>query len=153
MHLLDWNHTVSLTFLNAKIPSASTEELVLCHSCCVLSRLHCNRHSFLLNPNFSSIGRIENYSCSICSFPTFHLLLFCQQQTLSSAHCLATTFLYTVSGPGHIRPASGPHFRRRDQVTTPTHLLPKAKIHRSPFRKLVVIYKLAYSVFSISNVN
>ena len=58
-----------------------TEELVLPrHTRCVLSRLCCNGHNFLLSSYFSRIGRIENPSCSASGHPsqdTSHLILYC----------------------------------------------------------------------------
>ena len=60
-----WRHTVSLKFFDTRVPSISTEELVLLrHARCVLSRLRCKGHSLLLSSYLSSIGRIENPSCS-----------------------------------------------------------------------------------------
>ena len=63
----DWRRTVSSKFFDTQVPSISTKELELpCHACCVLSRLCCNEHSFLLGSYLSRIGRIENPSCNIC---------------------------------------------------------------------------------------
>ena len=77
----DWRHTVSLKYFDTKVPSISTEELVLpCHACCVLSRLCCNGHSLLLGSYLSRIGRIENPSCSThghLSQDICHLILHC----------------------------------------------------------------------------
>ena len=77
----DWRHTVSSKFFDTQVPSISTEELVLPrHACCVLFRLHFNRHSLLFCSYFSRIGRIENPSCNICghsSQDTSHLILHC----------------------------------------------------------------------------
>ena len=77
----DWRRTVSSKFLDTQVPSISTEELVLpCHARCVLSRLCCNGHSFLLGCYLSRIGRIENPSCSAWghqSQDTSHLILHC----------------------------------------------------------------------------
>ena len=50
------------------------------HARCVLSRLGCNGHSFLLSSYLSRIGRIENPSCSACrhsSQDIAHLILHC----------------------------------------------------------------------------
>ena len=62
----DWRRTVSSKFFDVQVPSISTEELVLPrHPRCVLSRLRCNGHSFLLGSYLSRIGRTENPSCSV----------------------------------------------------------------------------------------
>ena len=62
---LDWRRTVSSKLFDTQVSSISTEELVLPrHARCVLSRLRCNGHSFLLGSYLSRIGRIENRSCS-----------------------------------------------------------------------------------------
>ena len=70
-----------LNSLTHKVPSISTEELVLPrHARCVLSRLRCNEHSLLVGSYLSRIGRIENPSCSACghsSQDTSHLILYC----------------------------------------------------------------------------
>ena len=75
---LDWRRTASLKFFDTQVPSISTEELVLPHHArCVLSRLHCNRHS-LVGSYLSRIGRIENPSHSACghlSQDISHLIL------------------------------------------------------------------------------
>ena len=80
-YLSDWRRTVSSKFFDTQVPSISTEELVLPrHARCVLSRLRCNGHSLLLGSYLSTIGRIENPSCSACghsSQDTFHLILHC----------------------------------------------------------------------------
>ena len=77
----NWRHTVSSKFFHAQVPSISTEELVLPrHARCVLSRLRCNGHSFLLGSYLSRIGRIENSSCNACGHPSqdiSHLILHC----------------------------------------------------------------------------
>ena len=77
----DWKRTVSSKFFHTQFSSISTEELVLPrHPRCVLSRLRCNGHSFLLGSYLSRIGRIENPSCSACGHPfrnTSHLILHC----------------------------------------------------------------------------
>ena len=77
----DWRRTVSSKYLDTQVPSISTEELVLPrHARCVLSRLRCNGHSLLLGSYLSTIGRIENSSCSACGHSSqdiFHLILHC----------------------------------------------------------------------------
>ena len=77
----DWRHTVSSKFFDTQISSISTEELLLpCHARCVLSHLHCNKNSLFLDSYLSSIGRIENPSCSACGHSpqdTSHLILHC----------------------------------------------------------------------------
>ena len=77
----DWRHTVSSKFFDQQIPSISTDELVLpSHARCVLSRLRCNGHSFLLSSHLSRIGRTENSSCSVCGHSSqdiSHLILHC----------------------------------------------------------------------------
>ena len=77
----DWRCTVSLKFFDTQVLSIFTEELVLPdHARCVLSRLRCNGHSLLLSSCLSTIGRIENSSCSACrhsSQDTSHLILHC----------------------------------------------------------------------------
>ena len=77
----DWRRTVSSKYFDTQAPSICTEELVLPrHARCVLSRLRCNGHSFLLDSYLSRIGRIENPSCSACghsSQDTSHLILHC----------------------------------------------------------------------------
>ena len=66
---------------DTQVSSISTEELVLPrHARCVLSRLRCNGHSFLLGSYLSRIGRIENPFCSACgrsSKDISHLILHC----------------------------------------------------------------------------
>ena len=73
--------TVSSKFFDTQIPSVSTEKLVLSrYARCVLFRLRCNGHSFLLSFYLFRIGRIENPSCSACensSQDTSHLILHC----------------------------------------------------------------------------
>ena len=85
---LDWMHTVSSKFFDTQVPSISTKEHVLCHhTCCVLSCLCCNEHSFLLSSYLSRIGRIRNPSRNTCrhsSQDSSHLIL----------HCLAMDFLH-----------------------------------------------------------
>ena len=77
----DWRRTVSSKCFDTLVPLISTEELVLPrHAGCVLSRLRCNGHSFLLGSYLCRIGRIENPSCSACghsSQDTSHLILYC----------------------------------------------------------------------------
>ena len=76
-----WRRTVSSKFFDTQVHLISTEELVLPrHARCVLSRLRCNGHSFLLSYYLFRIGRIENPSCSACghsSQNTSHLILHC----------------------------------------------------------------------------
>ena len=78
---LDWRHTVSSKYFDTQVPSISTAELVLPrHARCVLSCLHCNGHSLLLDSYLSRIGRIENPSCSACGHPSqdiSHPILHC----------------------------------------------------------------------------
>ena len=99
----DWRRTVSSKFFDTQVPSISTEELVLPrHARCVLSRLRCNGHIFLLGSYLSRIGRIENPSCSACGDSpqdNSHLILRCPA-TDSLRHSLATHCLFTTSGPG-----------------------------------------------------
>ena len=77
----DWRRTVSSKYFDTQVPSISTEELVLPrHVRCILSRLCCNKHSFLLGSYLSRIGRIKNPFCSACghsSQVTSHLILHC----------------------------------------------------------------------------
>ena len=77
----DWRCIVSSKFFDTQVSSISTKKLVLPHhSCCVLSRLHCNGHSLLLSSYLSRIGIIENPSCSTCEHSTqdtSHLILHC----------------------------------------------------------------------------
>ena len=77
----DWRCTVSSKFFETQVPSISTEELVLPrHARCVLSCLHCKKHSLLLSSYLSRIGRIKNPSCSACghlSLDTSHFILHC----------------------------------------------------------------------------
>ena len=77
----DWRRSVSSKYFDTQASSISTDELVLSrHARCVLSRLRCNGHSLLLGSYLSSIGRIENPSCSACehlSQDTSHLILHC----------------------------------------------------------------------------
>ena len=83
----DWRRTVSSKFFDTQVSSIFTEKRVLPrHARCVLSRLRCSGHSFLLSSYFSRIGRIESPSCRACghaSQDTSHLIL----------HCPATNFL------------------------------------------------------------
>ena len=73
--------TVSSKYFDTQVSSISTEELVLPrHARCVLSRLRCNGHSFLLGSYLSRISRIENPSCSACGHSSqdiSHLILHC----------------------------------------------------------------------------
>ena len=82
-----WRRTVSSKFFDTQVPTIATEELVLPrHARCVFFCLRCNGRSLLLSSYLSTIGRIENPSCSTCghsSQDTFHLIL----------HCLATDYL------------------------------------------------------------
>ena len=76
----DWRRTVSSKFFDKQVPSVTTEELVLPHARCVLSRLRCNGHSLLLGSYLFRIDRIENPFCSACghsSQDTSHLTLHC----------------------------------------------------------------------------
>ena len=77
----DWRRTVSSKIFDTQVPSIFTQELVLPrHARCVLSRLRCNGHSFLLGSYLSKIGRIENPSCSACGHSSqgiSHLILHC----------------------------------------------------------------------------
>ena len=77
----DWRRTVSSKIFNTQVPSIPTEELMLSrHARCVLSRLCCNGHSFVLGSYLSRIGRIENPSSSACghsSQDVSHLILHC----------------------------------------------------------------------------
>ena len=94
------SHRNSSTY---KVPSIFTEELVLPrHARCVLSRLRCNGHSQLLSSYLSSIGKIENSSCSACRQSSRTLLIsFCtvQLRILCAARSLATLCLPTTSNP------------------------------------------------------
>ena len=95
---LDWRRTVSFKYFDTQVPSISTKELVLPrHARCVLSRLCCNGYSLLLGSYLSTIGRIENPSCSICGHlfqDTSHLILHCSATDFFAAHSLATLCLY-----------------------------------------------------------
>ena len=54
--------------------------MLLCHTCCALSRLRRNGHSLLLSSYLSRIGKIENLSCIACGHlfqDTSHLILHC----------------------------------------------------------------------------
>ena len=77
----DWKCTVSSKFFDTRVPSISTEELVLPrHARYVLSRLRCNGHSLLLSFYLFRICRIDNPSCSACghsSKDTSHPILHC----------------------------------------------------------------------------
>ena len=63
------------------------------HARCVLSRLRCNAHSFLLSSYLSWIGRIENSSCSACGHLSSHSALY-------SYGLFAPLTLWRLSGPG-----------------------------------------------------
>ena len=77
----NWRCTALLKFFDTQVPLISTEKLVFPHHArCVLSCLWCNGHSLLLDSYLSTIGRIENPSCSTCghlSQDTSHLILHC----------------------------------------------------------------------------
>ena len=77
----DWRRTISSKFFDTQGPSISTEQLVLPrHARCALSRLHCNRYSFLLCSYLFRIGRIGNPSRSACGNPPqdiSHVILHC----------------------------------------------------------------------------
>ena len=77
----DYRRTVSSIFFDPRVPSISTEKLVLPpHARYVLSRLCCNKHYTLFSSYRSRVGRIENPSCSACghsSQDTSHLILHC----------------------------------------------------------------------------
>ena len=89
---------LSSKFFDTQVPSISTEELVLPrHARCVLPRLRCNGHSFLLGSYLSRIGRIENPFCSACGHLSSHSAL--SSYGLCAAHSLATFCLFTTSGP------------------------------------------------------
>ena len=103
-HLIsDWRRTVSSKFFDTQVHSISTEELVLPrHARCVLSRLRCNGHSFLLGSYLSRIGRTRILPLApVNTRPRTPLISFCtvQLRTLCAAHSLATLYLFTTSGP------------------------------------------------------
>ena len=58
----DWRRTISSKFFDTQVPLISTEELVLPR------HAHCNGHSLLLSSYLTSIGRIENSSCTACGY-------------------------------------------------------------------------------------
>ena len=83
----DWGCTVSSKFFDTQVSLISTEELLLQrHVLCVLTRPHCNGHSFLLSSYLFRIGRIENPSCSSCGHSS-------QKTSLLILHCPATDSL------------------------------------------------------------
>ena len=99
----DWRRTVSSKYFDTQVPSISTEELVLPrHARCVLSRLRCNGHSFLLSSYLSRIGRIENPSCSACGHSSqdiSHLILHCPATDSLRRSIFGDSRLSTTSGP------------------------------------------------------
>ena len=99
-----WRDTVSSKFFDTKVPSISTEELVLPrHTRCVLSRLRCNGHSLLLSSYLSMIGRIENPSCSACGHFSSHCAL--SSYGLFAPHTLwrlCASLRPLVQGPGEL---------------------------------------------------
>ena len=128
----DWRGTVSSKFFDTQVPSISTEEPVLPgHARCVFSRLRCNRHSLLLGSYLSSIGRIENSSCSACghsSQDTSDLILHCPAMD-SLRHSLfgdslslqpLVQALGSCSASGAPWSPSMPPFLGRGRVTTTT---------------------------------
>ena len=73
------------------------------HARCFLSRLRCNRHSFLLGCYFSRTGRIENLSCSACGHSS-------QDTTYLILHCPATDSLRrSLFGDSHLSTTFGPN--------------------------------------------
>ena len=85
---LEWRRTVPSKFSATQVPPVSTEELVLPHHACrVLSRLRCNGCSLLLISYLSSVGRIENPSCSACKHSS-------QYTSRLILHCPATSSLH-----------------------------------------------------------
>ena len=113
---------VSSKFFDTQVPSISTEKLVLSrHARCVLSRLHCNKHSLLLSAYLFRIGRIGNPSCSACGHSSQKSLISfytVQLRTLCIARSLVTLCLFTTSGA----PWSSAMLAslRRSRVTTTT---------------------------------
>ena len=66
----DWRRNVSSKFFDTRVPSISTEELVLPrHACCVLIRLRCNKHSLQLSSYLSMIG--QNRDSLLQLLPSF----------------------------------------------------------------------------------
>ena len=106
-HAFSWTGGVlsHLNSLTLRFPQFDTQELVLpCHARCVLSRLHCNKHSLLLGSYLSRIVT-ESIICPaapVDNGPRTPLISFCtvQRQTLNAAYSLATLGLSTTSGPG-----------------------------------------------------
>ena len=74
-----WRRAVSSKFFDKQSPSISTGKRVLLrHARCVLCRLRCNRHCFVLSSYLCRINRIANSSGSACGHPsrdTSHLIL------------------------------------------------------------------------------
>ena len=73
------------------------------HARCVLSRLRCNEHSFLLG-SYLSTGLAELRilpAAPVDTGPRTSLISLCTVQlwTHCAAHCLATLYFFTVSGP------------------------------------------------------
>ena len=77
------SHRNSLTH---RFPRFPPRPVLPRHGRCVLSRLHCNRHSLMLVSYLSRIGRIENPSCSACGH-------WSQVTSLLILHCPATDSL------------------------------------------------------------
>ena len=71
------------------------------HARCVLSRLRCNGHSFLLSSYPSRIGRIENPSCNACKHSPQDTSSHYAPSSYGfcAARSLATLYLFTTSGP------------------------------------------------------
>ena len=99
----DLKRTVSSKFFDTQVPLISTEEFVLPrYARCVLSRLRCNGHSFLLSSYLSRVRRIVNFSAApVDTRLGTPLISFCtaQLRTLCAARTLATLCLFTTSGP------------------------------------------------------
>ena len=99
----DWRRTVSSKYFDTRVPSISTEKLVLPHHArCVLSHLRCNGHSLFLGSYLSRIGRTENPSFSACGHSSqdiSHLILHCPATDSLRRSLLATLCLSTTSGP------------------------------------------------------
>ena len=89
----DWRRTVSLKCFDTQVPSISTEELVLPgHARCVLSRLRCNGHSFLLG--LISLGLAESKilpAAPVDTRPTSPLISFCTVQLRTLRRSLFAT--------------------------------------------------------------
>ena len=87
----DWRRTVSWKFFDTQIPSISTEALVLPHHPrCVLSRLRCNGHSFLISLGLAELRTLP--AAPADTRPRTPLISFCtvQLRTLYAAQSLAT---------------------------------------------------------------